>query len=490
MIRVIRMHAMAGCIALVGALACASPTSTPAPTPTPTSTPAPTPTLAFTPAPTPTLAFTPAPTPTLTFTPAPTPTPTFTPAPTPTPTFTPISLPALPPPPPTRWPPYAGATVPDGDPTACFIHPFNPVWIPHPEHFVYWVTTDDGEYLALDYQQRQHGFPSSDSVVKISLQTETVEPIVNASPYRWRMSFYAHLSPSKPLIAYTSCEFVTNYTTNSDTEIAIVDLVTLAQKRLTDNASHDSFPVWSPDGEHIAFLSWPKDISISPGRFASDSIAINVINSQGNLKASVRGALLHPVAWSPNSQEFAFIKEISVGADYPEDLKGPIVTIGVFLAGIDTIEPQKIASATVYNSLYPRLNSITFGGPSWSPDGQDIAYGSSNYDSVSIHLASKDGTNNRMIWEDESPMPISQVTWSPDSEEILFIADAARIIRPDGRGLRQLELPSEIGVFNLRAAWSPDSSQLAFYDGRSNVVVVMNHDETNVRVLEVECCGD
>ena len=417
------------------------------------------------------------------------PAPALTPTPTsivsmPTPDITPTALPN--PFPNTLWPPYTGTIVPDGEPVACYIHPSRNIWPPHPDHFIHWTTTDKGEYLVLDYRHGHRGIRSAESVFKVSLQTETAEPIINASPYGWFLSLYAHVSPSEPLIAYTSCEFVTNYTSNSDTEIAIIDWVTGAGKRLTDNASYDFYPVWSPDGEHIVFLSWLGAIGGNLWNFASKSVAINVINRQGDLKTSGRGALLHPVAWSPNSEEFAFIKEIEVSAERLPRGRGPIMRIGIFLTGIDAIQPEQIASATSYESSnIDRLNSIIFGGPSWSPDGQEIAFGSSDDDGVSVHLVNRDGTNHRVIWERESSEAVSQVEWSPDGEDILFIADAARVIQPDGGDLRQLELPPEFtDTARVRATWSPDSSRLAFYNG-VNRIIIMNRDGTNARILEV-----
>lgn len=161
----------------------------------------------------------------------------------------------------------------------------------------------------------------------------------------------------------------------------------------------------------------------------------------------------------------------------------------MFITGIDAIAPKQIASATSY-SRAPRFASIVFGGPSWSPDGQEIAFGSSNDNRASIHLIGRDGTNHRVIWKGESSEAVSQVEWSPDGEEILFIADAARVVRPDGGGLRQLELPPDFSAplrnrfARVRATWSPDSSRLAFYNG-VNHIIMMNRDGTNARILEV-----
>ena len=482
-----RLKALAaGALLALGAVACASPT----PTAMPTVAPAPilTPTPAFTPSPmpTPTPTFTPTPIPTPTFTP--TPTPTFTPILTPTPTFAASPRPTATLAPaqwPTPWPPPPPETpVPDGEPTACWFHPLIPPGFPHPERFVHWITTEVGDYLVFDYQQNRIGWNASDSIGKLSLDTEIVETIINASPYRWRFSLHLDPSPSEPFIAYTSCEFVTNYRSNHDPEIAIVDWTTLDRIRLTDNASYDFFPVWSPDGKHIVFLSWLGVRGGSLWNFASNSVVINVANAKGKLKTSSRGALLYPVAWSPNSEEFAFINAINVDSDAGY---GEVIEIGVFLTGIDKIEPRQIASATSYETSgvprKTRLNSITFGGPSWSPDGRDLAFGSSDYDSVSVHLINRDGTNDRVIWESDSARPISQVTWSPDGEGILFIADAAYVVRPDGSGLRRLELPLRADFSYMRAAWSPDSSRIAFYDGQNGIVTV-NRNGAGVRIYE------
>ncbi len=373
--------------------------------------------------------------------------------------------------------------MPDGEPTACWFHPLTPIAPPHPNHFVHWITTEVGDYLVFDYQQNRIGFNASDSIGKLSLDTEIVETIINASPYGWRFPLHSDSSPSESLIAYTSCEFVTNYRSNHDLEIAIVDWTTLDRIRLTDNASYDFFPVWSPDGKHIVFLSWLDVRWGSLWYFAPNNVVINVANAKGELRTSSRGALLYPVAWSPNSEEFAFINAINVGS-YAGHRK--VVEIGVFLTGIDKIEPLQIASATSYETRSARLNSITFGGPSWSPDGRDLAFGSSDYDGASLHLISRDGTNDRVIWEGDSARPISQVTWSPDGEEILFIADAAYVVRPDGRGLRRLELPIRADFSYMRAAWSPDSSRIAFYDGQDGIVTV-NRNGAGVRIYETPC---
>ena len=424
--------------------------------------------------PTPTAA--PAQPPPAAFTPTLTPTPTFASLPTPAAALAPARWPTLP------WPPYTGTPVPDGEPTACWFHPWTPPELPHPEHFVHWIATEMGDYLM---------FPFSGSVGKLSLDTGVVEPIINASPYGWRFSFYSDRSPSEPLIAYTSCEFVTNYTSNHDPEIAIINLTTLDRKRVTDNVSYDFFPVWSPNGRHLVFLSWLGAIGGNLWKFASNSVVVNVADANGKLKTSSRGALLYPVAWSPNSKEFAFIDVVNVGSNAARE-RGPVVEIGIFLTEIDEIEPMQIASATSYEisevSRLTRLNSITFGGPSWSPDGREVAFGSSDYDSASVHIVSRDGTNDRVIWQGDSPRPISQVTWSPDGEEILFIADAVRVVRSDGSGLRQLELPYEANLpdwtlRSLRAAWSPDSSRIAFYN-RQDGIVTVDRDGTGVRIYE------
>ena len=123
--------------------------------------------------------------------------------------------------------------------------------------------------------------------------------------------------------------------------------------------------------------------------------------------------------------------------------------------------------------------------PSWSPDGNRIAFVTGEASLRSIYTALPDGTDEQLVVEG---VDVRQIAWSPDGSEILYVADWVYLVDPDGSNLRRLEVPAEVGWrmadagSTALAAWSPDGSMIAIhYPGR--LLVAMNRDGTHHRIL-------
>lgn len=115
--------------------------------------------------------------------------------------------------------------------------------------------------------------------------------------------------------------------------------------RLTEDATPDFSPVWSPEGRHIAFTSWRsgnKDIFVMPLDAASDETAVNVTGSPDLFEDYA--------AFNPAGTELAFSDD-STGFD----LVYSVALVDSFPAG----EPMSRGQG--YH-------------PSWSPDGEALAY--------------------------------------------------------------------------------------------------------------------
>ena len=410
-----------------------------------------------------------------------------------------------------------------GPPTACDPTRQGGWDLPYPEHFLQWVLVGpehyghSREFIVLDSHGKEPvpltaGYNTTGAskwfVDSIDVENGLRRRIVDASPQYWSFPFYADVSRSDSTVAYVSCEFLPGgwglaasrngwgRWPESDTEIATVKLYGQSHNRLTDNDGMEYFPVWSPNGDRIAFIS-------HHGFFppADDRPWITVMDASGASEVRIEDTLLYPPAWSPDGEDIAFLRGMRLGLSHGYERRN--VEIDLLVAKSDGSEPpQSIADASSWKIGW-RVDSIEFGGPSWSPDGNWIAFGSSSVSGnrvtgdVEIAVVSRDGSTKRIIWSGQSNFPVTQVTWSPDGEEILFIATGVYTVRPDGSGLRRIDpfvdpnyiapnLFTSDSPLVARAAWSPDSSQIALYDGR-DMVVVVNRDGTGVRIYGTPC---
>ena len=127
------------------------------------------------------------------------------------------------------------------------------------------------------------------------------------------------------------------------------------------------------------------------------------------------------------------------------------------------------------------------GFPSWSPDGTQIAfhyaYTSNDRD---IYVMDADGSNSRQLYNsfyaDEFP------SWSPDGTQIVFHSNRSGgnweiyVMDADGSNPRRLTNHSAV---DRGPSWSPDGTQIAFHSDRDGnaEIYVMDADGSNSRRL-------
>ena len=167
-----------------------------------------------------------------------------------------------------------------------------------------------------------------------------------------------------------------------------------------------------------------------------------------------------------------------------------------FTAGAGAASPGRIAfanwsSISVINTDGTGFTSVIdhdgqgweYMSPAWSPDGRQIAFGSSRDGGWDIYVINDDGSGLRRLTthgaRDDSP------AWSPDGSQIAFTSDRdgdfeIHVMNADGSNLRRVtDHPAEDGDPN----WSPDGGRITFTSNRDGYheIYVVNVDGTGTR---------
>jgi len=137
------------------------------------------------------------------------------------------------------------------------------------------------------------------------------------------------------------------------------------------------------------------------------------------------------------------------------------------------------------------------GQPSWSPDGQRIAFVSERDGDKEIYVMDRDGSNQQRLTNspgvdfrtgiDRDP------SWSPDGSKIAFVSSRDRqseiyTVNVDGTNLKNL---TNSPTWDNEPDWSPDGSMIAFishFNGISGIYA-MKADGTGVHLLSKEPDG-
>ena len=247
-------------------------------------------------------------------------------------------------------------------------------------------------------------------------------------------------------------------------EIYVMDADGRNQRRLTNNRLHDRYPSWSPDGTRIAFTSGKdKDVDLVPGDIAGKRPQIYVMEANGKnrQKLSNNDFAAQP-SWSPGGTRIAFTGRATV--DAPDH---------IYVMDADGKNPRNLTKQNPINQL------LVDWEPSWSPDGERIAFAASR-DAFGwcIYMMDADGSNQQRLSDnsgwDSSP------SWSPDGERIAFVSmregnKDIYVMDADGENLRRR---TRNPAPDLHPSWSPDGERIAFVSHRDGnyEIYTMNAD--------------
>jgi TolB protein len=209
--------------------------------------------------------------------------------------------------------------------------------------------------------------------------------------------------------------------------------------RLTTDGHLKQRPMWSPDGKQIVFA-----------RHEGATIFLFVRDENGSeRRLTTRNEPEFDAAFAPDG------KRLALALDKTSPNQGDIE---VFTVGVDGQDLQSVATSP------GKLTHEEW--PSWSPDGQWLAFTSTRDDNQEVYVARPDGQQVRRLTTD--PAIDAHPAWSPDGRQIVFATnrwgDLELAVMPAEGGPAE-RLTASVGLDDY-PAWSPDGRRIAFASNR------------------------
>jgi Tol biopolymer transport system component len=202
----------------------------------------------------------------------------------------------------------------------------------------------------------------------------------------------------------------------TDTDVWVYDVARGARTRVTFDPTVERFPVWSPDGEQIAFSSNRKDASAVYVKRSSGE------GSEEMLFSGNQGEVPFPASWSRDNRSLALV---STGGQSP--MLGP--------AGGDISVLTLIGDRTVTPFL---RTPFVENEPRFSPDGRWMAYVSNQSGRGEVYVAPFPGPGaSRQI----STAGGTQPQWRRDGTEIFYVSGGRLMVS----GIKAQGIKLEVG---------------------------------------------
>lgn len=164
-----------------------------------------------------------------------------------------------------------------------------------------------------------------------------------------------------------------------------------------------------------------------------------------------------------------------------------------FTSDQDSVEDFEIYVMDADGKNPRNLTNNLFGdmAPSWSPDGQKITFITNRDGNVEVYVMDADGKNQHNLTN--NPAFDWDPAWSPDGQKIAFASERSGngdIYVMDANGNKLQNLTENNTDYDRCPAWSPDGQKIAFYSLRVGIgmgIYVMDADGKNpIRLTNID----
>jgi Tol biopolymer transport system component len=226
---------------------------------------------------------------------------------------------------------------------------------------------------------------------RIAFQSGSIS-VMNVEDYtRWSLHvrslcciFNMDWSPDGRRIAFITTD---DYYGDPPLHVGVVDVAGGSVRNLTPNSLFTNDPVWSPDGQKIAF-----------GSYQNRNWEIYVMNKDGSSQTNLTNNASRDAEpqWSTDGGQIAWVSNRDGNYE-------------IYVMNADGSAPINLTQDPAED-----------GDLQWSPDGQRIAFASSRDGNREIYVMNKDGSSQTNLTN--NPAGDTDPQWSPDGQKIAFLS--------------------------------------------------------------------
>ncbi len=240
-------------------------------------------------------------------------------------------------------------------------------------------------------------------------------------------------------------------------QIQVIDPDGSGEVQLTFGDKRSRSPAWSPDGSKIAFIRGNKPSSLL------------IMNADGTDRTLIQRRIskhryyfFDRPAWSPDGTQIAF----STAARFFTSSNDRRWDLRLYVVNVDGSGLTRISRGRHQDS-----------GPSWSPDGNRIAFTTRE---GTLATMNPDGSNRTMLVRGGS-----DPDWSPDGSQITYVrgvgGSATDVFLANSDGTGRVRLTNTPDRWDYTPVFSPDGTKIAFTSGIwRNEIFIMSTAGTDV----------